>query len=151
MSRTDPIPGSLESTPPYQGVRSTPVTGWAAWIFFATFMLVLLGILHAITGLVALFRDQYFVVESNGLVVTADYTVWGWVHLGAGLIMVAAGVSLLTGHLWARIVAALVAMASAVVNFSFLAAYPFWSTIMITLDVLVIWAVIVHGTEMKDA
>jgi len=32
----------------------------------------------------------------------------------------------------------------------FLAAYPVWSTIMIAVDVLVIWAVIVHGREMKS-
>ena len=38
---------------------------------------------------------------------------------------------------------------SAIVNVGFLAAYPVWSSLMIGLDVLVIWAVIVHGDEMK--
>ena len=32
----------------------------------------------------------------------------------------------------------------------FLPAYPIWSTIMIAIDVLVIWAVTVHGSEMKS-
>lgn len=38
---------------------------------------------------------------------------------------------------------------SAIVNIGLLAAYPAWSAIMIALDVLVIWAVTVHGREMK--
>ena len=48
------------------------------------------------------------------------------------------------------IVAVLVAMLSAIVNIGFLAAYPVWSTIMIALDILIIWAVMVHGREMKS-
>ena len=41
-------------------------------------------------------------------------------------------------------------MVSAIVNVLFLAAYPLWSLIMITLALLVVWAVIVHGSEMKN-
>ena len=51
--------------------------------------------------------------------------------------------------MWARVVGILVALLSAVVNIAFLAAYPVWSTIMITIDVLVIWALTVHGKETK--
>jgi hypothetical protein len=35
------------------------------------------------------------------------------------------------------------------VNLAFLAAYPVWSVMLITLDVLVIWALAVHGKEMR--
>jgi hypothetical protein len=52
--------------------------------------------------------------------------------------------------MWARVVAVLVAMLSAIVNIGFLAAYPIWSTIMIAMDILIIWAVMVHGREMKS-
>ncbi len=44
----------------------------------------------------------------------------------------------------------MVAVVSAVINIGFLAAYPIWSTIMIALDVIVIWALTVHGAEMRD-
>jgi len=39
-------------------------------------------------------------------------------------------------------------MLSAIVNFAFLPYYPVWSIIIITVDVLVIWALIVHGREL---
>ena len=58
-------------------------------------------------------------------------------------------VCLLAGQMWARVVAVIVAMLSAVANIAFLPAYPIWSAILITVDVLVIWAVTVHGSEIK--
>ena len=38
---------------------------------------------------------------------------------------------------------------SAIVNLMFLAAYPVWSIIVIALDVVVIYALTVHGREAK--
>jgi hypothetical protein len=125
-------------------------TGWTGWIGFAAVMMVLLGSFHAIQGLVALFKDDYYLVSDRGLTVHVDYTAWGWTHLILGIVIALAGISLFTGRMWARIVAVLVAMLSAIVNIGFLAAYPVWSTIMIALDILIIWAVMVHGREMKS-
>lgn len=135
----------------YGGVVPTSVTGWAGWIVFGAFMMFMLGLFHAMAGLVALFKDDYFLVGSNGLVLNVDYTAWGWIHLLGGIAVGAAGVCVLLGQLWARIVAVIVTLLSALVNLAFLAAHPIWSTIMIALAVLVIWAVIVHGGEMKEA
>ena len=38
---------------------------------------------------------------------------------------------------------------NALANIAFLAAYPLWSAIMIAVDILVIWAITVHGREMR--
>ena len=124
-------------------------TGWVGWIMFAATMMVMLGVFHAIQGLVALFRDEYYLVGKNGLTVHVDYTAWGWIHLILGIIVAGAGAALYVGQMWARIVGVLVALLSSVINIAFLAAYPIWSTIMIAVDILVIWALTVHGSEMK--
>jgi len=125
-------------------------TGWVGWIIFAGTMLVILGIFHAIQGLVALFNDSVYLVGPKGLVINVDYTAWGWIHLIGGIIVVLAGVALFAGKMWARILAVIVAVVSAIINVVFLPAYPIWSTMMIAIDVLVIWAVTVHGSEMKS-
>lgn len=151
MSRTAEPAGPTSTSSQYQTVQPTNVSGWVGWVYFAAFMMLLVGILHAITGLVALFNDTYYVVGSSGLVVTADYTAWGWTHLIGGVVVALAGVALLTGATWARIVAVFVAMLSLLVNFAFMPAYPLWSVVMIVIDILVIWAVIVHGDELRDA
>ncbi len=150
---------SAQTVPEQQshGRRASPAesyapepTGWVGWIAFAGVMMMMLGCFHAIQGLVALFQDEYFLVGPNNLAVHVDYTTWGWVHLIGGIVVALAGGALLAGRMWARILAVGLAFASALVNIAFLSAYPIWSTIMIVVDILVIWAVMVHGREVRD-
>ena len=133
-----------------RSVRRAERTGWYGWIVFAGTMMLMLGAFHAVAGLVALFKDEYFLVGKSGLVVNVDYTTWGWVHIIFGVLVAAAGVALYVGAMWARVVAVGVALLSAIVNLAFLSAYPVWSAIMIALDILVIYAVTAHGAEGSD-
>lgn len=125
-------------------------TAWVGWIVFAAIMMVLLGMFHVVQGLVALFNSDYFLVGPSGLVVSTSFTAWGWTHLIGGIIVAVAGVCLFTGQMWARVVGVALAVLSAIVNIAFLAAYPVWSLIMIALDVFVILALTVHGSEIKE-
>jgi hypothetical protein len=133
-----------------QNVAPTTMTGWVGWVAFAGIMMVLLGSFHVIQGLIALFNDEYYLVSRSGLAVELDFTTWGWVHLIGGCVAVAAGICVFLGQIWARSVGVVVAMVSALVNLGFLAAYPIWSSIMILVDILVIWALIVHGGELRE-
>ena len=129
---------------------STDVSGWwVGWISFAGVMMIVLGSLHFIEGLVALFNDEYFLVGKSGLVVSVDYTAWGWVHMLAGVIVVAAGLGVMVGQVWARVVGVAMAAVSIIVNVAFMGAYPFWSLTMIALDIVVIMALTVHGSEVR--
>jgi hypothetical protein len=125
-------------------------SGWVGWIVFAAVMMILMGSFHAIQGLVALFKDDYYAVGSSGLVLEVSYTTWGWVHLVAGVVAVLAGISLFAGRMWARVLGTVIAFVSAIVNVAFLAAYPLWSTLMIALDVAIIMALTVHGSDIAD-
>lgn len=138
-----------EPEKPYH-VQPTAMSAWVGWIAFAGVIMVLLGIFHVLQGFVALFEDGYFQVDKSHLTVQVSYTVWGWVHIIGGAIVAGAGIAVFAGQLWARIVGVLVAMASAIVNVGFLAAHPFWSGIMILMDILIIWALTVHGREIKE-
>lgn len=154
MSRTSSGEATHRADTPAQRERDAGAgvpaeqTGWMGWILFAATMMLMLGTFHAVQGLVALFRDEYYVVGRSGLTLHVDYTVWGWVHLALGLVVAAAGAGLLVARTWARVVGVLAALASAVVNLAFMAAYPLWSVTVIVVDVLVIWAITVHGREM---
>jgi hypothetical protein len=132
------------------GSMSTDASGWVGWILFAAVIMLLVGTFHVIQGLVALFKDEYYVVGSSGLVLNIDYTAWGWIHIVGGLVAVAAGLALFRGKMWARILGTVVASVSAVVNVGFLAAYPLWSITVIALDVAVIMALTVHGSEISE-
>jgi hypothetical protein len=45
-------------------------------------------------------------------------------------------------------VAITLAVLSAIVNFLFIPYYPFWSLLIIAMDVFVIWAIAAHGREI---
>ena len=132
-----------------QNVQPTEQTAWVGWIAFAGFMMVMLGTFHAIQGLVAIFEDEYYLVGRSGLTLSVDFTTWGWIHIIGGVVIVAAGIALFVGKGWARTIGVILALASAVANIGFLAAYPVWSAMMIAIDVLVIWAITVHGSELR--
>ena len=66
-------------------------------------MMMMLGVLNAISGLAAIFNDSLFVAGRNGILVF-DVTVWGWIHLILGLVVVFTGFALMTGAMWARVV-----------------------------------------------
>lgn len=137
--------------PRQRGLEAPPKpTGWVGWILFAGIMLILDGIFQAIAGLVAIFNDDYFLVLSDELVVRVNYTAWGWIHLIVGVLVLLAGFGVLTGQLWARVVGVILAGISAIVNLAFLAAHPVWSVIIIAIDIVVIYALCVHGKEMQN-
>ncbi len=138
-----PVPPSPTS-PDY-----APPSAWVGWTAFAGVLMVMIGTFHVFQGLVALFKDEYFLVGNEGLLVSIDFTGWGWTHIVAGLIVALAGFGVFAGKIWARTVGVILAGLSAVVNMAFLSAYPIWSILMIALDVVVIMALTVHGSEIK--
>jgi hypothetical protein len=132
------------------GTEPAP-TAWTGWVAFASFMMFLVGSFQVIQGIVAIFDDGYYRVTNSGLVVNIDYTAWGWIHLLLGILLILSGVGVLAGNLAARAVAVLLAGLSAIANLVFIEAYPLWSVIIITVDVLVIYAVTVHGRELRGS
>ena len=115
---------------------------------YAGAVLIIGGVFEAIWGLTGLFRTTYFVVPSTGLVVGYTYTAWAWVHIGLAVLLVLTGLAVLAGQRWGRYVGICLAALSMIANFLTLAALPFWSLVMIAIDVLVIYALTVHGREM---
>jgi len=141
----------MTETAPRQSARAGGApSGWVGWIIFAGVMMIMVGSFHVIQGLVAVFNDEYYLVTKSGLTVKLDYTGWGWIHIIAGLVVIGAGLALFAGQMWARVVGIILAAASALLNFAFIASYPFWSCIVIAMDIFIILALTVHGKEMKE-
>jgi hypothetical protein len=125
-------------------------SGWAVgFIMFAAIMMIMAGLFQALQGLVAIFENEFYVATRNYLF-QFDATTWGWIHLLLGLIVAFAGYGLLSGRTWARAAAITLAVLSATANFLFIPYYPFWSLLIITLNIFVIWAVAAHGGELRD-
>jgi hypothetical protein len=139
------------ATAPRQYREESEVSGWVGWIVFAGTMMAILGVLHMFEGLIALFRHSVITFPTTGLTVQVTYTQWGWTQLIAGALVFATGLALFTGRLWARTLGVLLVSVSVLVNFAWANIFPFWSLTLLAIDFFVIYAIIAHGHEMKEA
>ena len=121
---------------------------WTGWIAFAGILMIIGGVLQGLYGLIAIVNDKWIVWGNVGAVYL-DITQWGWVHLIWGVVMVLAGLGVLSGNLLARIIGVILAGITAVVNFAFIPVYPLWSVIVVVISIVVIYALVAHGKEMK--
>ena len=128
----------------------TVASGWVGWIWFAGVVLVLVGTINAIEGLAAIVEDDVFVTTGQGGLLVFDLTTWGWVHLLLGALQILAGLALFSGATWARVTAIVLVMLSVIGHIAWLNAQPVWSVIVIVLDLLVLWALVVHGDEARE-
>ena len=125
--------------------RSGVAVGFTA---FAGVIMGVAGFFQMIAGFGAILEDKVYAVGQD-YVFSFDVTTWGWIHLLIGLVLVGSGVGVFYGSVLARSVGVLVAGLSAVANFAFLLGWnqPFWSMLIIGLDVVIIWALTMHGRD----
>ena len=132
--------------------NSPDPTGWTGWVVFASFMMIMLGSFQAIEGLVAIFKDDFYHVrpvrpgrqrrlQRLGL----DPPAPGRRDRPRRRRRSSPATS------WPAPSASSSPALSAMVNLLFIEAYPIWSIIIITVDVLVIYALTVHGRELRDS
>ena len=140
--------GALEGTTPESSAELNP---WAvSFLILAAALMVIGGIFHFIEGLAAVLNDDFFVVV-RGYAFDLDITTWGWIHMIGGTIVAIAGIGLLSGALWARIVAIVAVIASAILNFVTIPYYPVWAIVMLVIDGGILWALLTHGRDLSDA
>ena len=125
---------------------STHATHTSFWAVFAGSLMIFAGFYHAIAGFIALFKPDLYVASASQLWVM-DYSQWGWTHILIGTILLLSAASLFAGKMWGKAVAITLATLSALANFAFLWASPFWSALIIAMDVLIILGVIKHGRD----
>lgn len=132
-------------------MSDTRTTGWAGWGYFAASILLIAGIFDVVQGFTAILAPDsaYFVLD--GALLVLDIQGWGWWTLIIGAALVVTALFLFRGATWARVVAIVLAGLSALGHLFTIPAQPWWSLIVIALDVIIIYALTVHGRELKAA
>lgn len=133
-------------------MSETQVTGWVGWGWFAAIVVLVAGIFDAIYGLIAILApgSAYFAVVEGELALF-NLQGWGWWHVITGALLILVAFALFAGATWARVVAVILVALNAIGQLFLLPVQPWWSLIVLTLDILVIYALTVHGRELKAA
>ncbi len=120
----------------------------AGWIGFAGILMVILGGLSFFEGLIALLRDEYWVVTPSGYLLF-DLTAWGWIMLVWGIVLAFVGLGLLSGASWARWTSIVLVSINVFGQLGFLGNTNdlLWMLTTVTLNIIVLYALIVRWDE----
>ena len=124
---------------------------WGGWIAFAGWLMIIMGALDFFEGLIAVIRGNYYVLTANQIIVF-DMKTWGWVTLGWGIVIALVGFGVLAGSGFARWFAIVVASLNFIVELGWVgsSAYPLWSIAILALNVIILYALIVHWRDFEE-
>lgn len=108
------------------------------------------GIFTLLQGLVILLGPRASYVVVDGSLFLFDVAGWGWWHIVVGALLTLTAFALFSGATWARVVAIILAVISAAGQLLVMPVQPWWSVIVIAIDVLIIYALTTHGHELAE-
>jgi hypothetical protein len=126
----------------------TEISSALGWRFFAGIMMLLLGIMNMIDGLVSIIQPDVFETNQTTtftLPVTDRLAVWGWVALIVGVVMMAIAFPVIAGLPWARFAGIGVTAVNLLLQFAYVAHFPWWSLLVVLLNVLVLYGLAARG------
>ena len=118
-------------------------------IVFASVLLVILGCLNLIYGIAAIAHSHVFV--ANAHYVLGNLRTWGWITLILGVLQLLAAAGVVAGNQLARWFAVAVLGLNAIDQMFFLPAYPFWSLVIIAVDVVALYGLCAYGSRANLA
>ena len=129
-------------------MRSSRTGGRAegyGFIIFASILLLVLGFLNLIDGIAAIAQSHIFI--ANAHYVLGDLRAWGWIALILGILQLLAGAGAMAGNQLARWTGVALVSLNLIAQMFFLPGYPFWSLMIIAIDVVALWALCVYGSR----
>lgn len=128
--------------------RGHQVTGWIGWVQFASVLMFISGVAHIFLGAGAVLAQSWY-LYAIGNVYLLNASSWGWSLMIGGVLLIVSAMLLMAGNIIGRIAAIVLLVGSLVANLALFPAAPIWSILVIVLDVVILYAVIAHGGEMK--
>jgi hypothetical protein len=129
---------------------TTPISGARrkgqgyGWVLFAAILLFVVGVFNLIDGIAAVANSHVFV--ANAHYVFANLRTWGWITLILGALQVLAAFGVLAGNQVARWFAVVVLGLNAIDQLFFIPSYPFWSLVIIALDIIALYGLCAYGS-----
>jgi hypothetical protein len=114
-------------------------------ILFASILLVVIACFNLIYGIAAIANSHVFTAHAH--YVFGNLKTWGWITLIIGILQLLAALGVLAGNQVARWFAVVVLGLNAIDQMFFISAYPFWSVIIIAMDVVALYGLCAYGSR----
>jgi hypothetical protein len=119
----------------------------SGWVTFAAIVALVAGAYNALSGLSTLVADYGAIDDAAEVLFGISVDAWAWFWLIVGAVQLATGVLLLNRNAWGQLLGVSIAGLSAIMALFAIFAWPLWAFSVLTLDVLVIYALLTHGDE----
>ena len=116
-------------------------------VTFAAVVVAVLGFFNLLDGIAAIARSHVFIAGAHFVI--GNQRAWGWIIMILGILQIVASGGILTGNPLARVFGIAVVGLNAIGQMFFLASYPFWSTIIIAIDIVALYALCAY--DSRDA
>jgi hypothetical protein len=114
-------------------------------MLFVAILLMIAGVLNVIYGIAAVGNAHFF---ANTQYVFSSLHTWGWITIIVGVIQLGAGLSLLSGGGFGRVIGIVAATIGALESLlSIGGAHPFWSLGVFALCLWVLHGLVIYGGE----
>ncbi len=114
-------------------------------VLFASVLLIIVGCFNLIYGFAAVANAHVFV--ANAHYVFGSLRTWGWITLIIGALQLLAAGGVLAGNQMARWFGVAVLGISAIEQMFFIPAYPFWSLMIIAVNVVALYGLCAYGSR----
>jgi hypothetical protein len=126
----------------------TALPSRSGWITFAAIVALVAGAYNALSGLSTLVSDYGAIDDAVEVLFGISVDAWAWFWLVVGVVQLATGILLFTRSLWGQFLGVGIASLSALTALFGIFEWPLWAFSVLTLDILVIYALLTHGDEL---
>jgi hypothetical protein len=114
-------------------------------VLFAGVLLLVVGFWNLIYGIAAIAQSHVFV--ANAHYVFGNLRAWGWVTLIFAILLLLAGAGVMVGNQLARWFGVAMLGLNAIEQMFSIFSYPFWSLMIIAVDVVALYALCAYGSR----
>ena len=114
-------------------------------VIFAAVLLAVIGFFNLLDGIAAIANSHIFIGGAHFVV--GDLRAWGWVMTVFGAVQLVAALGVWAGNQLARWFAVAVVGLNAIGQMFFIPAYPFWSLVIIAVDIVALWGLCAYGSR----
>jgi len=119
----------------------------SGWVAFAGVLLLMVGTINTIEGIAAIGNAHFF--THNAHYVFASLNTWGWIVLCIGVIQLLVGLGVFARNQFSRWVGVIILSVNAVAQLLMAPAYPLWSLLIFTVDILAIYGLVAYGKRIS--
>ena len=125
------------------GAPASGVDRSGGLLIFAAVLLGVLGVFNLLDGISAVAKSSFFIAGARFVV--GDLRAWGWTVLILGALQLLAAFGVMVRSQFARWFGVAVLALNAVAQMAFIPSYPFWSLLIIAIDVVGLYALCAYG------